>query len=209
MEPVINLQQPFASLVVHGLLKVVGTITPIVPKEQILVYAKPGPLTIKRLRDARFSAIRKEITKLEGSEELPTGKILGSIRIQSCVSNKELSLLAKSKERKWLLEHRDLFNAIKKGDSIKNYAWIFDNPQPFEPHEQVPVIVGSESALFTNFRRCRKCGCSECDPCMHDELGNCYWIDLDLCSHCVDVKTHAESTRDYSGLILGSKTAAL
>lgn len=31
---------------------------------------------------------------------------------------------------------------------------------------------------------CRKCGCTEHDPCIHPDHGNCYWVEPDLCSHC-------------------------
>jgi hypothetical protein len=33
-------------------------------------------------------------------------------------------------------------------------------------------------------RSCRVCGCHNDDACFHTQLGNCWWIDHDLCSHC-------------------------
>lgn len=36
-------------------------------------------------------------------------------------------------------------------------------------------------------RTCRECGCSHYDPCIHEEFGACWWIEIDLCSHCVEV----------------------
>ena len=31
---------------------------------------------------------------------------------------------------------------------------------------------------------CKICGCTETDPCYHPELGLCWWVANDLCSHC-------------------------
>jgi hypothetical protein len=50
---------------------------------------------------------------------------------------------------------------------------------------------------------CRVCGCSDEDACMHPSLGNCWWMEWDLCSHCVLVP--GESKR-YSELIKANKS---
>jgi hypothetical protein len=34
-------------------------------------------------------------------------------------------------------------------------------------------------------RACRVCGCHELDACQHDLHGNCWWVEADLCSHCL------------------------
>lgn len=35
---------------------------------------------------------------------------------------------------------------------------------------------------------CRVCGCTDNDPCLNPEYGNCWWVDdtHELCSHCAD-----------------------
>ena len=33
-------------------------------------------------------------------------------------------------------------------------------------------------------RRCRVCGCTEDHACVDDEVGPCWWLEADLCSHC-------------------------
>ena len=32
---------------------------------------------------------------------------------------------------------------------------------------------------------CRKCGCTDNKACVHPKLGPCFWVEGDLCSHCV------------------------
>jgi hypothetical protein len=31
---------------------------------------------------------------------------------------------------------------------------------------------------------CRVCGCSQYDACDHPAHGSCWWVEVDLCSHC-------------------------
>lgn len=31
---------------------------------------------------------------------------------------------------------------------------------------------------------CRECGCTDSHACMDEELGPCWWVYPDLCSHC-------------------------
>lgn len=33
-------------------------------------------------------------------------------------------------------------------------------------------------------RTCKHCGCHDYDACYHPDLGNCWWISEDECSHC-------------------------
>ena len=37
---------------------------------------------------------------------------------------------------------------------------------------------------------CKKCGCTDTDPCYNPEHGTCWWVDdtHELCSHCADPK---------------------
>jgi hypothetical protein len=44
---------------------------------------------------------------------------------------------------------------------------------------RIPVID-----INGTVKTCRVCGCSDFDACIHEEHGNCYWIEKDLCSHC-------------------------
>ncbi len=32
---------------------------------------------------------------------------------------------------------------------------------------------------------CRVCGCDALHACVDEALGPCWWVDSDLCSHCV------------------------
>ncbi len=34
--------------------------------------------------------------------------------------------------------------------------------------------------------KCRKCGCTDRDACVHPDRGACFWVNAacDLCSHC-------------------------
>jgi hypothetical protein len=49
----------------------------------------------------------------------------------------------------------------------------------------MPELNVYERASFValNSRICRKCGCSEHNPCISAE-GSCSWAEADLCSHC-------------------------
>ena len=31
---------------------------------------------------------------------------------------------------------------------------------------------------------CRVCGCWEMAACWHDQVGACWWVEPNLCSHC-------------------------
>jgi hypothetical protein len=33
-------------------------------------------------------------------------------------------------------------------------------------------------------RTCRVCGCTDDRACVDEEIGPCWWIEADLCSHC-------------------------
>lgn len=33
-------------------------------------------------------------------------------------------------------------------------------------------------------QKCRVCGCTQDNACTDAEIGNCWWIEADLCSHC-------------------------
>lgn len=47
----------------------------------------------------------------------------------------------------------------------------------------------SNMSKFTFLKgMCKKCGCTENDPCYHPEFGTCWWEneDMELCSHCAN-----------------------
>ena len=31
---------------------------------------------------------------------------------------------------------------------------------------------------------CRECGCWDWNACWHEDVGACWWVEPDLCSHC-------------------------
>lgn len=31
---------------------------------------------------------------------------------------------------------------------------------------------------------CRECGCTDNRACLSEEFGPCWWVEVDLCSHC-------------------------
>ncbi len=40
-----------------------------------------------------------------------------------------------------------------------------------------------------SYGTCKKCGCTEFNPCNHPDFGPCWWLDAthELCSHCVEI----------------------
>jgi hypothetical protein len=46
------------------------------------------------------------------------------------------------------------------------------------------VELRDGEVIHHTIRRCRQCGCSEEDACIHPDHGNCWWVEEDLCSHC-------------------------
>jgi|GEM_PF-1853820 len=87
-------------------------------------------------------------------------------------------------------------------------SWRADCPEVGEapsvgetqaPAATSPAIAGEERDTFDPeeveaggiFRRCRVCGCTETNACVHPEAGPCWWVEADLCSHCSIVGPHA------------------
>lgn len=52
------------------------------------------------------------------------------------------------------------------------------------PVDERNDVVTHPSLTEPAERVCRVCGCSDNDACYHDDYGNCYWVEKDLCSHC-------------------------
>ena len=46
-------------------------------------------------------------------------------------------------------------------------------------------LEGWLTDYFGHFLECRKCGCTETRPCV-DGRGPCWWVEVDLCSHCAE-----------------------
>jgi hypothetical protein len=45
--------------------------------------------------------------------------------------------------------------------------------------------MAERSVNTSAVRSCRRCGCTAFDACVDPVLGPCFWVDDDLCSHCV------------------------
>lgn len=59
------------------------------------------------------------------------------------------------------------------------------------------------SLSIWTFKQCKKCGCSNLDPCISKAFGPCWWMNEgeDLCSHCIEGVTDSHrnyKTFDYS-----------
>lgn len=52
-------------------------------------------------------------------------------------------------------------------------------------------------------RACRRCGCTEHRACVDRRYGPCWWVELDLCSHCARL-----IERRRGALILAAVVAA-
>ena len=46
---------------------------------------------------------------------------------------------------------------------------------------------------------CRACGCMDLDACVDDDLVPCWWVAVDLCSHCVKNLIVAMATGGQEG----------
>lgn len=93
---------------------------------------------------------------------------------------------------------------MKYNDAIKIAKGCFDYSGGFTGidrdifHQGISTVVNAlEGAKKTNMgdlqsktlhaigeRSCRKCGCTHFNPCTDPDLGNCWWVEEDLCSHC-------------------------
>ena len=40
-------------------------------------------------------------------------------------------------------------------------------------------------------RKCKTCGCTESDKCYNIPHGVCWWLEDDLCSHCIEIPGEA------------------
>lgn len=57
-----------------------------------------------------------------------------------------------------------------------------NGPPPPKGSATIPRAPASSGRPAT--RTCRSCGCSDLDACVDAELGPCWWVAADLCSHC-------------------------
>lgn len=48
--------------------------------------------------------------------------------------------------------------------------------------------------------KCRVCGCTDNQACHHPNLGNCWWVEEDLCSHCAMIGTGEMKKKDVTHL---------
>lgn len=49
-------------------------------------------------------------------------------------------------------------------------------------------------------KTCRVCGCTHNRACCHPELGNCWWAEPDLCSHCAMIESGQIEKEDVTHL---------
>ena len=56
-------------------------------------------------------------------------------------------------------------------------------------------LEGWLTDYFGHFLECRKCGCTETRPCV-DGHGPCWWVEVDLCSHCADPAAAAHPSEE-------------
>lgn len=52
----------------------------------------------------------------------------------------------------------------------------------------VEAVVEAQAAVVAEVRACRVCGCTDAEACE----GGCSWVDLDLCSSCLQVTPHEQ-----------------
>jgi hypothetical protein len=162
---VLSLLQPWATLVVIGAKKIETRSWNTKYSGHLLIHASK-----------KMDSSQKEILKsdpfwecLKHLEELPLGKIIGKVELvkttsteflQNSISNQELAF----------------------GDyGPKRYGWLLKDPVAFS-HE-IP-IKGSLSLWDFDDRICLACGCTEKDACFDIDLGLCWWVGNNLCSHC-------------------------
>lgn len=58
------------------------------------------------------------------------------------------------------------------------------------------LLEEEHSAQPDGWPICRICGCWEMAACWDDQIGACWWVEPDLCSHCRNVAISAERERD-------------
>lgn len=51
----------------------------------------------------------------------------------------------------------------------------------------VDRVVAMDREILAASRVCRQCGCTEEHACVDAVLGPCWWVEEDLCSHCLPV----------------------
>lgn len=76
-------------------------------------------------------------------------------------------------------------NAAK--EVAQAFATIAGVAEQLASHPDNVKAYAQISKDVANLRTCRQCGCNEFDACYHPKLGNCWWIEDDLCSHCKKV----------------------
>jgi activating signal cointegrator 1 len=177
----LSLLQPWATLVAIGAKKI---------ETRSWNTKYRGPLLIHASK--KMDKSQKELCKtqpflnaLKHLEELPLGKIIGSVTLLETSTTDffkqcsgVIALNKKYSKKAWDIE-------LAFGDYSPNrFGWLLQDSQSFTHH--IP-INGALSLWDFEERICLKCGCTQNDACFMDEVGPCWWVGENLCSHCKPV----------------------
>jgi hypothetical protein len=129
----------------------------------------------------------------EGIEYIPMGKlneqnfifesrVINSLRIDGwdfdSYPNPEIVLIQSTGDKE---------DAGSDVEIISPQEDLFEDDQEDEDDEEIPVMPWEQyNDLWDPVpeRKCRQCGCTENDACVHPKYGPCWWVEDDLCSHC-------------------------
>ncbi len=170
---VVSLLQPHATLVAIG-AKLIDTRSWNTDyRGELLIHASK-----------KMSTAQKQLThskpfwnKLKHLGELPLGKIIGKVDLYETVTTEFCKQMAAAKIKGVNWKDELVFGDYSAG----RYGWLFKDPVSFTHHME---IDGALRLWNLNAQICLQCGCTECDPCIHPELGPCWWQEPYLCSHC-------------------------
>lgn len=68
--------------------------------------------------------------------------------------------------------------------SIRQPSATLPGVETFALNQFIPEIEPANQITVETNRSCKVCGCTQLDACYHEEQGNCWWVQPDLCSHC-------------------------
>ena len=61
---------------------------------------------------------------------------------------------------------------------------LVDMEQEVMPDSKILASMQVGPSLFGLEQKCRECGCTDDDACIHPKYKTCWWEEPDLCSHC-------------------------
>lgn len=190
---VISLLQPWATLVVIGAKLYETRSWKTEHNEEILIHAS------KKMTKAQKALCKTEPFKsaLAGIDELPLGKIIGMVEIDSVhpteeagpIMYEDIRLYPQNTKGMKQTEIDDIWGlAADRETAFGDYSpgrfmWKLENPVAFTHHYP---INGQLSIWNFDERICVGCGCSEndCRHCIELSGHGCYWSERYLCSVC-------------------------